>query len=255
MTLALSVVVVARNEAARLPDCLRSVADADELVVVDHRSTDETAGIARALGARVVEADGPLSELRRIGCATARAAWILCLDADERLPAGGVTVVRDAIAAAGESIGGFRLPIRTYVGDRMLRWGGYYPAARLRLLRAGQVRWPQARVHERPEVEGVVASLSLPIEHPAFRDLAHVREKQRRYAAWAALDLRAAKRRPTLPAGLARATWRALRSYVFRGGFLMGRLGWSMAWVQAQYVWQRTRWAREGPPAELLGPR
>lgn len=231
------------------------MADADEVLVVDHRSEDETATIARAHGARVVEADGPLSALRQVGCEAARGDWVLCLDADERLPTGGVAVIRAAVEGAGREVDGFRLPIRTYVGDRLLRWGGYYPARRLRLLRRGRARWPEARVHERPEVEGVVATLQLSIEHLGFRDLAHVREKHRRYAAWAALDLRAGGRRPTLLAGLARAAWRAVRSFVFRGGFLMGRLGWSMAWVQARYVWQRTCWAREGPPPQLLGPR
>ena len=222
-------------------------------MVVDHLSSDSTADIARARGARVLPADGVLSELRRLGCEAATGRWILSLDADERLPADGLGPIYSAVE--NDALDGYRLPILTLVGDRPLRWGGYWPADRLRLFRRGTARWPLARVHERPLVRGAVGRLNVVIEHPGFRDLDHVREKQRRYAAWAALDLRAAHGRPSLFTGVVHASWRVARSYCFRGGFLMGRLGWSMAWIQAEYVWKRTRWAREGPPPELAGPR
>jgi len=246
------VVVVARNEAGRIVDCLSSVAEADERLLVDHGSSDGTATLAEACGARVMPGEGPLSSLRELGCAAAHGTWILCLDADERLPINGLARIRAAIHNAPPEVSGFRLPIRTYVGDRFLRWGGYYPAARVRLFRRDAVRWPLARVHERPEVRGAVVSLDLAIEHPGFRDLEHFRQKQRRYAAWAAADMRDAGVRPGLLEGGVRASWRLLRSYVFRGGFLMGGLGWSMARVQAATVWRRTRWAREGIPIEWV---
>ncbi len=242
----ITVVVVARDEAERLGACLESVREADELLIVDDRSTDGTAELAREHGARVVAGSGTLSDLRALGCAEARGEWVLMLDADERVPGGGMDLLRSA--CRGARCVGFELPIRTYVGRRWLRFGGWYPRRRPRLYRRDAVSWPAARVHERPELAGPVGRLPVALEHPSFRDLAHAREKHLRYAALAALELREGGVRPSIVSGALRAAWRATRSVVFRGGFLMGRLGLSMAWVEAGYVWRRTRWARSGIP-------
>jgi (heptosyl)LPS beta-1,4-glucosyltransferase len=247
----LALVVVARDEAEHLPACLASAAGVDEVVVVDHDSRDDTAEVARRFGARVVAGEGALGALRALGTSLATHEWVLMIDADERLPADGVEGIRAAIRSSPPPVVAFTLPIRTHVGAYFLRWAGYYPARRVRVFRRAAAVWdPAQRVHERPRFPRGSRLRALPIalDHFSYRDIAHARAKSLRYAALAAEGLRARGRRPKLVAGAVRAAWRWCRAYVLRGGFLMGRVGWALAHIQAEAVWKRTKWARNGVP-------
>lgn len=218
----------------------------DGLLVIDNASTDETAIVARDAGARVIpSALSDMGELRAFARAQVDAPWMVMLDADERLPADGVEEVRAAIAAASAQAAAFALPIQTFLGERWLRWGGYYPAARPRVFRVAAVHWPAAQVHERPECDGAVLRLAVVLRHESYRDLAHMRAKTRRYAALAALDDARLDRRRGIGAAAFRTGWRFLRVFVLRQGWRMGRLGWQLAWTQAQGVW----WRYRGGPA------
>ena len=239
-------VVVARNAEALIADCLASLRGLDALIVIDNQSTDATAQVARDRGARVVPCDlDDMGLLRAFARRQVAAPWMVMLDADERLPADGLARVRAAIDAAPADLAAFALPIRTLLGDRWLRWGGYYPAARPRVFRVAAVDWPAARVHERPTLAGRLAPLDVPLRHHSYRDLAHARAKTRRYAALAAVDdARSGLRRGPVAAGF-RALWRVARVFLLRHGWRMGRLGWRLAWMQARGVW----WRYRGPPA------
>jgi glycosyltransferase involved in cell wall biosynthesis len=249
-------VVVARNAQSLIGACLGSLSDLDGLLVVDNRSTDETASIARNCGAKVVpSALTDMGLLRAFargqveafeGNAPAHTLWMVMLDADERLPATGVDEIRAAIAAAAADVAAFAVPIQTFLGDRWLRWGGYYPAARARIFRVDAVRWAPARVHERPSCDGVIARLAIVVRHHSYRDLAHLRAKTRRYAALAAADDARQGLRRGRAAAAFRTGWRFLRVLVFRQGWRMGRLGWRLASAQARGVW----WRYRGPPAQ-----
>lgn len=236
--------MVARDAAALLPDCLTSLAGVDALLVIDNRSTDATAPIACRHGATVhscpIDDMGRLREIARQHAQRVQAHWMIMLDADERLPPDGIARVRAAIKDRPE-VAAFALPIRTYLGARWLRWGGYYPARRLRIFAVNRVHWPAQRVHERAECDGPIARLDLPITHLSYRDLDHAEAKLRRYAAWAAEQDRAVGRRMGRGAALFRAGWRFIKVALLRHGWLMGRLGWRLAALQARSVWWRYR--------------
>lgn len=250
-------VVVARNAQSLIGACLGSLSGLDGLLVVDNSSTDETAAIARNCGAKVVPSGltdmGLLRAFARSkveaqveGNAQAHALWMVMLDADERLPATGVDEIRAAIAAASADVAAFTVPIQTFLGDRWLRWGGYYPAARARIFRVDAVGWAPARVHERPRCDGMIVRLPIVVRHHSYRDLAHLRAKTRRYAALAAADDARRGLRRGWGAAAFRTGWRFVRVLVFRQGWRMGRLGWRLASTQARGVW----WRYRGPPAE-----
>lgn len=240
--------VVARNEGHQLAACLASLAGVDALVVVDHASDDGTAEIARAAGAEVLRLEGSLADLRTAGTRAAAGTWVIALDADERLPAGGLATIRAAIAARGPQISVFKLPIATWLGPHCLRHGGYRPW-RIRVYRAEAVTWPPARVHEHPAFRGPTSRLPVEITHLCYRDWDHVLEKTRRYAAWGALSLQEAGRSRGWPAAAFRTAWRWMRVLGPQGGWLMGRVGLRLAGLQARGVWWRQRWSRQGVPA------
>ena len=121
----LSVVILAKNEAARIAECIRSVPWADEVLVVDDESTDETVRLAESLGARVVRRKMDI-EGRHRNWAHAQAAhdWVLSLDADERVTPELAQEIQ-ARLADGAAYDTYAIPRRNYLGDRWIRYGGW----------------------------------------------------------------------------------------------------------------------------------
>ena len=242
----LSAFVVARDEAPRLGACLASLRGVDELVVVDHASTDATGEVALAAGARVERAHAScrMGALRARGHALGQGVWTLFLDADERLPEDGVARLRALLLQTPATVAAYRLPFRNRLGARWLRFGGYWPARRVRVYRTEGASWSQdARVHETlSPAPGRIADLDvLVVEHSTYRDLAHAREKLLRYAGAAAQQDFEAGRHPAWGRALARVTWRCFRDLVLRGGLLMGPVGARLAALQVEATLHRER--------------
>src|SRR6266850_341702 len=146
---ALSVIVIARNEAARIRLCLDAVGWAEELVVVDDVSADATAEICRASGARVIVRpmrEG-FGEQKAFALTQARQPWVLSIDADEVVTPALRSEIEAALAASERYVG-YRIPrLTTYLG-RPIRHCGWYPLPVLRLFRRDHARFTDALVHE-----------------------------------------------------------------------------------------------------------
>ena len=164
----LSVVLIVKNEQDRLPEALESVDFADEIVVADTGSTDETARVARLGGARVASIgwEGFVASRNR-ALAEARHDWVLVLDADERVS----PALRDEILAALEkddpAISGYRMPRLSHFLGRAIRHGTWYPDYKLRLGRRSRgLRAEGGRVHEVMVVDGAMERL-VDAAHPS----------------------------------------------------------------------------------------
>jgi glycosyltransferase involved in cell wall biosynthesis len=171
----LSVTIITRNEEARLADALRSVAFADEVVVVDCGSTDSTVAVARAMGAIVVHHDWP-GHVAQKNFALERAShrWVLALDADERVTPELARLVRAALESP--TAAGYRVRRRTWYLGRWIRHCGWYPDARVRLFDRTCARWGGINPHDVVEVSGPVAALDGDLLHYSYDDLAdHLR--------------------------------------------------------------------------------
>lgn len=226
----LSALIVARNEQERLPDCLASVAFADEVVVVLDRSTDASAHIARAAGARVIEGAWELEgERRNTGIAACTGDWILEVDADERVDAALARAIRATIAQS--RFAWHQVPVDNYVGDRLIRfgWAGSFGTTSVpRLFRRGAKRWRAQRVHpgldwtgqEGPRItEGALV-------HLVDRDISDMLRRLDRYSSAKAADLLASGSIGSLAGNLRRFVSRAFKSYVSRKGYREG--GWGV---------------------------
>jgi glycosyltransferase involved in cell wall biosynthesis len=235
----LSAIVIAKNEAADLPDCLASLAFCDEIVVVDSGSTDATVEIARAAGAVVRVTDdwpgfGPQKQ-RALDLATGD--FVLSVDADERIPADLAAEIRAAIGRGDRA--GWRINRRSTFLGRFLRHGGWYPDRILRLARRAAARFSPDRVHERLEVDGPVGDLACDMIHHSYRSIDEVLDKGRRYGLASAAERRARGRRGGLGVALVRAAWAFLRHYGLKAGFLDGRHGFVAALAKAQETFWR----------------
>jgi glycosyltransferase involved in cell wall biosynthesis len=233
----LSALVVARDEEARLPDCLATLRFADELVVVLDRSTDRSKEIAERFGARIVEGAWEVEgERRNAGIDACRGTWILEVDCDERVAPELAAEVRAAIGGARD--GYFLVPMANRIGTRLVRhgWGAYNGVtAKPSLFHAGAKRWGKGRVHPRIELSGPRRRLSHAMDHYVYRDFSDMIARLNRYTDLAALDAIEEGRVPSLGSSLRRVFSRAWKSYVARRGYREGSWGVALALLAALY--------------------
>jgi glycosyltransferase involved in cell wall biosynthesis len=220
----LSAIVVAHDAAAQLPGCLASVAFADEAVVVDSGSSDETRKVAAQLGARVVEKEW-LGFGRQKQFAVEQAAndWVLCLDADERVsPELAASIVRALDAPAAPV---YRMARRNRFLGRWLRHGEGYPDWSPRLFDRRNARWSDDSVHEKVLYAVTPGTLAGDLLHDSAEDLGRYLEKQNRYTALAAQDLFERGRRAGVLELAFSPLVRFVKFYLVRLGFLDGLPG------------------------------
>jgi glycosyltransferase involved in cell wall biosynthesis len=235
----LSVIVITRNESARLRACLESVAFAGEIVVVDSGSTDGTVAIARAMGARVVETPdwpgfGPQKN-RALDLATGD--WVLSIDADERV----TPRLREQIEAAvakGEFTA-YSVGRRSSYCGQYMNHSGWYPDRIVRLARRGTARFTDALVHEALRPRGPVGRLEGELLHESYADFESVLDKANRYSTAGAQALHARGVKGSLGKALGHGLWAFLRTYLFQRGFLDGRLGLALAISNAEGSYYR----------------
>lgn len=261
----MSVIVPIKNEAENLPRCLASVAWADEIFVVDSRSTDGSARIAEELGARVVQFEfsgtWPKKKNWALEHLPFRNEWVFILDADEVLPPEAEAEVRAAIAGAGATAG-FWINRRFMFMGRWLRHA-YYPNWNLRLFRHSLGRYERItdaatasgdnEVHEHVVVQGPTDQLRCELDHYAFPSVEAFVEKHNRYSNWEArvavaqqnaggsgqLQSASVARRRKLKQLSRRLPFRPLLRflyvYVWQKGFLDGREGYYFARMHGFY--------------------
>ena len=252
--LPLSVLLLARDEAARLEELLPTLSFAREVVVVvDEASRDQTRDVAASHGARVcVRALEDFGRQRQYGLEQCREPWVLWLDADERLDAEAARAIAEAVASA-RAAAGYSLERRTWFLGRRIRHCGWGGERVLRLFRRDAASFPDAVVHERVDVRGSVAELRGTIEHRSYERWADAKEKLFRYAAAGAEQARREGRRAGALDAWLRPPLRFLRMYVFQAGFLDGSRGLAVCLLGAAQVWLKYMdlWlAPEGRPSE-----
>lgn len=182
----LAAIILTYNEAAHITDCIESVRFADDVLVVDSFSTDETVSLAER--ARVCVIQHPFEDYAQqrnaaLDAVRETADWVLFVDADERVTPELAAEVREKIGLPGYA--GFRIPRHNYIFGKLTLGAGWYPDYQTRLLRVGAARYdPLRKVHEIVRLEGEEGTLEHPFIHYNYRDARQFAEKQRRYAAY-----------------------------------------------------------------------
>src|SRR3954468_4600009 len=236
----LSAIVITRNEEKRIRDCLASIAFANEIIVVDNGSSDATAEIARAAGARVhIAPDWPgFGPQKNRALDLATRPWVLAIDADERV----TPELRDEILALVRSApreDAWDLPRRSSYCGQYMAHSGWYPDRVTRLFRRGTARFSEDVVHERLVTQGTVGHLQHHLLHESFDDLSAVLVKVDRYSTLGAQRLWQQGRRSSLAGAIAHGFWAFVRTYVLQRGFLDGRMGFVLAVSNAEGTYYR----------------
>jgi glycosyltransferase involved in cell wall biosynthesis len=236
----LSAVIITRNEAAVIARCLESVAWADEIIVLDSASTDDTADIARRLGAKVTIAnDWPgYGPQKNRALAQAAGDWVLAIDADEWVTPDLRAEIERVIAEPAQHVA-YAMRRRSSYCGRYMRHSGWWPDRITRLFKRSSARFSDDLVHERLIVSGSTGELGAPLMHEAIRDLDHALVKMNSYSSAGARMQFARGRGGSLTEAVWHGAWTFVRTYVLRAGFLDGREGFMLAVSNAEGAYYR----------------
>ena len=239
----ISAIVLTRDEADNIVECLEGLGWADELLVLDSGSEDGTVRLAAEAGARVrTRRFDTYPAQRNAALDLARQEWVLFVDADERVSSELAEEIRGAAEGA---MAGYWIPRKNLIFGRWIRGGGWWPDHQLRLFQRDKGRYDEARaVHEVVRLRGPEGYLAEPLLHHNYRSLSQFRVKQRRYTDLAALDLWRQGTRSRAWSPLLQP-WREFRRRYFSlGGYRDGLPGLTLALLLAWY--EGLKYARLG---------
>jgi glycosyltransferase involved in cell wall biosynthesis len=240
-----SVTIITRNEAADIAAALESVAWADERVVVDADSTDDTVAIARQYADQVTVRPWPgYVDQKNHAASIARNDWILSVDADERVTPALRDTILSRLAAEPEAAA-FRIPRVTWHLGRWIRSTDWYPDYQVRLYDRRRARWTGRHVHEGITADGRIETLTGELQHYPYRDIAEHMDRIDRYTAAAALQMHEAGRSASMVDLIAHPPAAFLRNYFARGGIRQGAAGFIISAMNAYYVFLKFAKLRE----------
>jgi glycosyltransferase involved in cell wall biosynthesis len=251
----LGVAIITKNAAPRLAECLNALAFADDIVVIDGGSMDDTVQIARTHGARVIEhanwpGFGPQKNRALDELAT---DWVLSVDADEIVTPELAASIRTAIAAPEVDV--FAVDRLSSFCGAWIRHSGWYPDWIPRLFRRGTARFSDDLVHERLVFSGAAQRLTGKLMHYSYEDFDAVLHKLNAYSSAGAAQRAAAGKHGSFGKALARGAWAFVRTYVLRAGFLDGQAGFMIAVFNAETVYYRfLKLAQHDSPREASVP-
>jgi len=230
----LSVVVLTKNEEACIAECLTSVKWADEIIVVDDESTDRTIEIARQYTDKVffrkMDIEG---KHRNWAYSQARNPWVLSLDADETATPELKIEIEKAITS-GEFIA-YDIPLRNYIGNYWVKYGGWYPASKLRLFKKDKFRYEEAEVHPRVFIDGPWGHLKSDIIHKGYPDLEHFLNSVNRQSTLEAVKWINTGRKMSLGHAAWRTIDRFFRRYLRKKAYKDGMYGLIIAFFDSLY--------------------
>ncbi|MEI6745706.1 MAG: glycosyltransferase family 2 protein [Methylococcaceae bacterium] len=238
MEIKLSVIVITKNEESHIVQCLESVKWADEIIVLDSGSSDETVSICHQFTPHVFETDWQgfgIQKQRSLNKATGD--WVLSIDADEIITPELRYEIEQAINQNQHDA--FLLPrLSSYCG-KFIKHGGWYPDYILRLFRRKLGHFTDDLIHERAMVKGKTGKLNAPILHESYSDLSEMLEKMNRYSSLNAQKLFERGVKSSLSKAIFRALWKFIQTYFVKAAFLDGKHGLMLAISSAESVYYK----------------
>jgi len=229
----ISVVIITKNESLHISRCLQSIEWADEIIVLDSGSDDDTVSLCHQYTDKVFETDWPgFGQQKQRAVDKAQGDWIFSIDADEVVTAELRQEIETAIQH--KTAQGFAIPRLSNYCGRQIQHSGWSPDYTIRLFRQGKGRFTDEPVHERVIVEGLVEKLSQPLLHDAFINFEEVLDKVNHYSSLGALKLAQQGKQGSLTKAIYKAVWSFFKTYFIKAGFLDGQQGLMLAISNAE---------------------
>jgi glycosyltransferase involved in cell wall biosynthesis len=235
----ISVTVRTFNEENNLKECLESVSWADEIVVVDSKSTDNTVSIAREFTDKVVVQEW-LGHIRQSQFATdqTKNIWVLHMDADERVS----TMLRDEILTLdldNSMCDAYEMPRRHFFMQRWINHSAWFPDYKIRLFRKDRCKWGGYAPHDEVKVKGLKKRLKNEIYHYIYSDIAHFAATKNNYSSLTAEDHFKKGRRAHIIDFTLRPLYAFLYRYFIRMGLADGLPGFTISVMEAHAVFMK----------------
>ncbi len=235
----LSVVIITKNEAHDIRDCLASVVWADEIIVLDSGSIDETLAIAREFTSHVytsVDWQGFGIQKNR-ALVYAGKDWVLSLDADERVDIALQKEIQKILQSPQLDV--YFMPRLSSFCGQFIYYSGWRPDYVARLFKRGSAEFSQHLVHESLCFSAPAGYLSNAILHMSYKNLDEVLDKMHSYAMLGAAELQAKNKHSSLASAILHGLWAFVRTYVIRLGFLDGAHGFMLAMNNAETTYYK----------------
>ena len=221
----ISALVLTKNEEEMIKDCLKQLTFADEIVIVDQDSVDNTLKIARKYTDRIFKSTAnDFAQNRNTLKDKAKSKWLLYVDADERLPQELIREIK--IAISKNDFSAFYIPRKNYVLGKWVRYGGWWPDYAPRLFKKSKLEKWEGVVHESPVISGKISYLKTPIEHLSARSMSQMFSKSIKWAKIEAdLSMAHGHRQVSIASILKLSAFEFMRRYILKMGFLDGVVG------------------------------
>ncbi len=231
----LSVVVITKNEEDNIGECLGSVDNwADEIVIVDDESSDKTVEIAEKYADKIyhrrMDNEG---KHRNWAYAQAKNDWVLSLDADEYTSEELKKEITEALKS--DAFQAYSIPLRNYIGNYWVQYSGWYPAGKLRLFRKSLFKYEEVEVHPRVFLEGETGHLTKDIVHKGYPDFEHFLQSLNRQTTLEARKWVQTGRHMSLGKAIWRTVDRFPRSFIRKKGYKDGFVGFMIAFFASLY--------------------
>lgn len=235
----LSVIIVTKNEAHNIEDCLKSISFADEIVVFDSSSTDNTVEICKRYTPKVTvtpdwPGDGPQ---KNRALAQVSNDWILCLDADERVTPALALEIQSTITQTPHAA--FDIPYQSTYCGKAIRFGDWKGESHIRLFNRHLAKITPDIVHCHVQTKGSIGKLRASIIHHPFHHLGALLHKMNDYSTQSAKTLLAKGKKASLMTAISHGLWSFFRGYLLKLGCLDGREGFLLAVSNAQGTYYR----------------
>ncbi len=236
----ISVLINTYNEEKMVGECLEHLQWADEIVVVDSASTDNTTAIARRYTDKVISIPrSNFSDMRNAGLRELTGDWVLVVDADERVLSELAAEIRNTVVLDPEEVG-FYIPFHNFFLGKWIKHCDWYPCLKLRLFKRSLNHYYSGLVHETLHLDGKTGKLNNHINHYSYSSVEQYVNKSNLYTTLAAESLLKKGRKVSVSKMIFRPISHFTKTYFFRGGFLDGVHGLILSILQSYYVFLRT---------------
>lgn len=233
----LSVIIITYNEESNITDCIESVKWADEIIIVDSNSTDNTTALARKYTDKIYLVSGSsYAQSKNFGLDKVSNDWILFIDADERVTKELQIEICEAVEN-NDSIDAFFINRKSFFINKFINHCGWYPDYILRLFRkSAGIRFNESRVHEKAEYDGKTDKIKSCLLHYTDLTFEHYWNKMNKYSSISAQELHTRKRKSSVFDIIFRPAFTFFKMYFLKLGMLDGYMGLVLCTLSSVHV-------------------